>query len=107
MLRWTKSKSIRPQAKERLYPSFVNVKHKDHVFISKKRRMEVGSKTPWASKHHAGRGQYASGIGSSKVQWSLVKRSLIGVTKHDTRNIARLIQRKVMRNFGTKARRSL
>lgn len=103
MLRWTKSKSATPRQKERLYPSFVKVKHPEHVFEASPKQARMGSRVPYAHLHHRGIGQYmVAGKG-----YSPPKRILISIPELVLKSWVKLIQKHVIRKYGPSARRNL
>ena len=82
MLRWERGH-------ERLYPSLVSWTHPEHVFVSKRHRVAMGTKVPYAVSHQLGQG---------RTKWDdipLPKRPIIALKRKDVMGWVRAIQRHV------------
>lgn len=86
ILRWTRGSGSGVGAREVLYPSFVQRTHPDHVRRVTRDSVEVGSKVPWARKHHLGQGLGWRG------KYQLPRRTIVALIDSDKAQMAAAIQ---------------
>jgi phage gpG-like protein len=72
--------------RERLYPSFVNRSHPEHIRRIGKDSVEVGSSVPWARKHHLGIGK------GYKGKYDLPRRTIVALIESDKRMMTKAVQ---------------